>query len=861
MVLRLGWPGSMVSNWHDTRLGEETMGEIARNLSQGDSVMIGPFAQWHKLQFWVTDSLKLPSMERIKKYPLSRSDEIVDEFLGFLYFQLPKVQPADTIFTDMNWSMKLKKDENLEAMPPPEILAYYGNPFVPSEEIKIPADGKVYMSVDRANQSVVDDLYMDVPTNQLFLPNLKNHVHDTLNLGRMSAGETIRFFIRSSNTIVGGQNLYPETYDEAFLRDRGYIFFKWLHFEDWTDMLFDDVLCSFYLVPDNYGDFPWSIQVQFSPAVLAPGDTADIILHKRNEDGSLEIFPDYIFFDVQILDNSEYGTIYCPVWEETSDSLFSIPQVFQFIAKANIDTDSVVVRISVNVSGVIAGVSVNDNPVIGIERVLPDSLVNAQKKSHKPGFLSLSESQAGVEASGNAPPTGPVFEDVTAEDFSFGVGQVLITQVEDSLDHFTVMFEPDTIGLSDSSVMTIIAKNKEDEEILLSDSILLKLTIDSLQKGFGEFISNSKDALLLPFDSLFYGDARRGRIKYHSNDALNLDDQPYLINPVISRKGNSAKNGTGQLVIHQADTILVTVVQDTIAHGDSAIIKIQAQDKNGLDVHLPYSTLISLTLDTAGVKYGSFYDTDILTATGFKSLDSLPYGKVRAGGIIYVADGVNPVNCNPRKTFINAAMVEKPEINGQDSLIVKCHFDPIVQYYSQCNPAWKDSVYDHSSSSVCGIGCALSCMAMAMTTFGDNITPGQLNHWMKYVYNDTLRRKRLSGEGGYSDNGWVNWSAIVTHSQENIDINYQFNNRLNNKEYATNLKVLDSLLNKCNLIIVQVFNEQTGNQHWVLVTGKDSSGNYTINDPGRGEEFLSAYGNSKNYFWKYVVVSKKIKGE
>ena len=63
VVLRLTWPYSQVTNWHDTRLGEETLGEIARNLIQGDSVMIGPFPQWQKLQFWVTDSLRLPNME------------------------------------------------------------------------------------------------------------------------------------------------------------------------------------------------------------------------------------------------------------------------------------------------------------------------------------------------------------------------------------------------------------------------------------------------------------------------------------------------------------------------------------------------------------------------------------------------------------------------------------------------------------------------------------------------------------------------------------------------------------------------------------------------------------------------------
>jgi len=280
---------------------------------------------------------------------------------------------------------------------------------------------------------------------------------------------------------------------------------------------------------------------------------------------------------------------------------------FQFIAKDSIDRDSVSVPAAVNTSGGIPTGPVQINPGSRAEGVIPDILGKALEDHRKRRSLPFFDKQPVFEGVKQGGAANLITEAISGpEDFAFGIGEVLITQSEDSLDHFTVMFEPDTIGLGDSSVITIIAKNEEDEEILLSDSTLLMLTVDSLEKGFGEFISNSGDTLLLPFDNLLYEDARRGRIKYHSNDTLNLDNQPYLINPVVSRKDNSTQNGTGQLVIHQADTILVMVVQDTIAHVDSAIIKIQAQDKNGLDVHLPYSTLISLTLDTAGVKYGSF---------------------------------------------------------------------------------------------------------------------------------------------------------------------------------------------------------------------------------------------------------------
>jgi hypothetical protein len=484
-------PGSQSALWYTTRLWEENLGLVASNKSQYDTVALGQFHQWEKFTFWITE-LNDPE---IKYYPHRVLSDVFiypnywPGLTNSIWFFIPPI-PDDSIsnYPIRVWDIDVTRNDNYAAMPPPEILDYFGNPYIPSEEIIIPADGTVYMNVEDVNSNVQIDLYQDMPDNQLLLSDLGSHEGETINFGRKAAGDRLRFYIQSGHTVVNGMNLYPKTYhDEFFSNSDSSILFQDLWFEDWTDLFFDNLNCSVYLIPDHYADFPWSMQVQFSPAVLAPGDTANIILHRRNEDGSLETFPDDAFFDVQILDNSEYGTIYCPVWEDTSDFLISIPQVFQFIAKANIDTDSVVVRIAVNVSGVFAGVSVNDNPVIGIERFLPDSLVNAQKKSYRPGFLSLPKSQAGVEAPGNAPPTGPVIEDVIAEDLAFGIGEVLITE-EKPLEimlgetkYFQAKIDPsDTTRLIIEEVINPVLSGGIEDASIWSDSAI---TIESGNKS------------------------------------------------------------------------------------------------------------------------------------------------------------------------------------------------------------------------------------------------------------------------------------------------------------------------------------------------------------------------------------------
>jgi hypothetical protein len=533
--------------WHDTRLGEEDLGEIARYKDQFEEVNVGTFPQWQKLQFWVSDSIKLPDMQREKFYPLGSSSEIVDEILGFLDFLLHKVQPNDTIDIHMTWSIKLNKNDSLAAMPPPEILNYFGNPYVPSQEIIIPADGMVFMTIERVYSDVLVDLYQDVPDNQLLLNDLESHEWETINFGRKSAGDSLRFYIRSGHTVVNGMNLYPETYDNEYLSYYdGSVLFKDIWFEDWTDLLFNDIYCSLYLIPDNLADFPWSLDVELSPSVIAPGDTAQVILKWRNPDGSLESFPDTMLFDVEVLSGYEYGDLYSPIIPYTFDFNFGIPQGFSFISEDSIDVDSVWVSIWVGSSGGISSAVSQRKPSEMAKEQFEEAKTKKLTEKNKPA--ARGEPLIKLGNTDNNSGVGYTIEEDDYPPFFMGIGEVLITK-EDSLDHFTVFIEPDTVAPGESAIITAIAKDVNNNEIDLDDTTLLVVTIDSVQ--YGSFISADGDTVDSPLDSILYSDARSNLIRFFANDSIDLDSSEHLIKVEVVKKDEPNKKGMGNVVISE----------------------------------------------------------------------------------------------------------------------------------------------------------------------------------------------------------------------------------------------------------------------------------------------------------------------
>jgi hypothetical protein len=181
-----------------------------------------------------------------------------------------------------------------------------------------------------------------------------------------------------------------------------------------------------------------------------------------------------------------------------------------------------------------------------------------------------------------------------------------------------------------------------------------------------------------------------------------------------------------------------------------------------------------------------------------------------------------------------------------------CNLSP--PHYRQGDTLWAKDKYDSTEVGIKTLGCALSCMAMAMTAFGDTVDPGRLNEWKK---------GKSYGEGGFKGDR-VNWDAVGLHGKKAL------NSMAINTDSSFSLTTLDPFLSQCQLIIARVFNPETvkdktkeeqesakrkGN-HWVLILKKSGS-DYAILDPGnRSLTNLSGYGR----IYRYVKVAQNQRG-
>jgi len=221
------------------------------------------------------------------------------------------------------------------------------------------------------------------------------------------------------------------------------------------------------------------MQVQFNPAVLAPGDTADIVLRKRNEDGSLESFPDSTLFDVQILDSFQYGTIYSPDSEDTSDFFFGLPQGFQFIARDSLNNDSAFVPVIVNTSGGIITATPLINPGMGNKikdqrlkkkEEMRSRIVRADEQQRNRKTLPFSEERSHIEVVNTGSNVNPVIEGIESGDYSMGIGEVLVIS---ELVNINILF-------SDSVLSPLInADNKNNPNYNANGPDKRKKIIDS----------------------------------------------------------------------------------------------------------------------------------------------------------------------------------------------------------------------------------------------------------------------------------------------------------------------------------------------------------------------------------------------
>jgi hypothetical protein len=284
-----------------------------------------------------------------RRYYSEPGETIVDEYGSTIDFYPSHVEGEPYPWNPEDWwEIELAVNYTLAAMPPPEILSYFGNPFLPSEALKIPIDGNVFAVVSYTN-TATSELWTEYPTASLLLGDVGASYGDTVFLGSMTAGDSIRFYIRSSNTIVNGSNLYPKKLQEETYNPDGTIRLWRLQFEDWTDLLFDNIEIEIYVQPDSGLDYS-PVAVLPEPAGITPGDTAQIIIKRRYLDGTLDDFPGWQTFEVGMLDGCAFGKLHVEGMVDTN-YFYDVMQPIYFIADTAAESGTVKVRVGVIESG------------------------------------------------------------------------------------------------------------------------------------------------------------------------------------------------------------------------------------------------------------------------------------------------------------------------------------------------------------------------------------------------------------------------------------------------------------------------------------------------------------------------------
>jgi hypothetical protein len=298
-----------------------------------------------------------PSEALHKHYNEITADEFFSDYTEVSFYPSHRAGDPYPPDPEYSWIMYAAKDSSHPTIPPQDVLDKLGNPFVPNDELNMPLDGNLYAVIKSANSISNDNLFTDEPKDSLLKTDVKNFIGDTLRLGRKVVGDKVRFYIKSSSAIVSGMKLYPYPITEIpYQTGDGEIYLGTLNFEDWTDLLYNDLSLNVYVHPDTISSFPSPVIVTFNPSEVAPGDTAQINLMERNDDGTITSFDPGQDFDVAIFQGQQYGTLYSPQYDDTADAFQYVHQGFTFIAADSINGDSanVIIKVIAHTGGIIA---------------------------------------------------------------------------------------------------------------------------------------------------------------------------------------------------------------------------------------------------------------------------------------------------------------------------------------------------------------------------------------------------------------------------------------------------------------------------------------------------------------------------
>jgi hypothetical protein len=295
-----------------------------------------------------------------------------------------------------------------------------------------------------------------------------------------------------------------------------------------------------------------------------------------------------------------------------------------------------------------------------------------------------------------------------------------------------------------------------------------------------------------------------------------------------------------EVVVKRVPTdIELELSSEQIQHSDQVTLMVAFLYEQVKMNSITDDTKISFSLGSEGETFGTLRNT--ATNSQGSTLLDVPFSQVRNGSIVFTADGQEYDGRFPLGINIGAATVvnDKLLVDVQATYLSGPNTRGIL--YLQGDSRWEDSTYDNSSLTLGDLGCALTCMAMVLKAYGVDVDPGRLNDWMKE-------------NNGFKSTG-VKWVAIDRYPNSPVKDGKPIGGGIGSKTLP-DLSTMDAALSEGRPVIAQVLNQDTGNHHWVVVTGKTSRSDYTILDPG-GKTNRVTLSGSYETIYRYIPINLK----
>jgi hypothetical protein len=268
-------------------------------------------------------------------------------------------------------------------------------------------------------------------------------------------------------------------------------------------------------------------KVSFDPPTVGPGDTTQLSFTKILDEGAPEDFPADQTFNATILSGGGDNGVLISGSGETGTTLAAVKTPIWYVAPDSIEGDTLVVKIVATASGGSGGIAASIQ-------------ARVQEKDVVPGTSRMDMAR-----------TRPVAQESNLEQIramllaraaeACPISGVTITQ--NSLHHFDVVVNPDTVYHSETATVKVQAKTSDGKEVEISGGSVITIALGENGLRFGRLLGPGGNGLSLVTT---YSHAKIGNVQYvaDAENPLGWDPQPIQI--IV---GGLGKNGKGEFAV------------------------------------------------------------------------------------------------------------------------------------------------------------------------------------------------------------------------------------------------------------------------------------------------------------------------